>query len=640
MPPEVSAPPCAAPTGKDETSLLQFVTCGNVDDGKSTLVGRLLHDSGCLAEDQVAQIYAESRRKGLGHVDFSLVFDGLEAEREQGITIDVAYRYFATPRRRFTVLDAPGHQQYTARMAAACSNADAAVLVADASRGISEQTRRHAQIVAMMGVRQVVLAVNKMDAVGFSFDAFESVSEAFLRFAGALDLSRVVCIPVSALRGDNVFQRSAAMTWFGGPTLMECLEGLASRAGTGSTALRLPIQLVVRSDAGRRYCGTVVSGSLRAGQSVTAFPSRQTVTVTRLWAGADPLDRVESGHAVSVELAETVDIGRGMVLASGTPAPELSDRATANLLWMDQAPLLPGREYLLRAGTSELHAAVTRIHSKCDPDLKKHTDARHLDMNEIALCSIRLSAPLAFDLYRVCRPTGSFILIDRVTNATAGAGMFVAAEAATGNVFWQALDVDKHARTAIKGHKPCVLWLTGLSGAGKSTIANLVERALSTAGVHTYVLDGDNVRHGLNKDLGFTAEDRVENIRRIAEVAKLFVDAGLIVIVSFISPFRQERRAARALVEDGEFVEIYVSASVETCERRDPKGLYRRARRGEIADFTGVSAPYEPPEAPEIVIDTETMPPETAAMQIIEWLHRHRIIASLPSAAPSAPASS
>jgi bifunctional enzyme CysN/CysC len=624
------APDAAAHTGG--TSLLRLVTCGNVDDGKSTLVGRLLHDTGCLTDDQVAQFHAESRRKGLDHPDFSLVFDGVEAEREQGITIDVAYRYFTTERRRFTVLDAPGHQQYTAKMAAACSNADAAVLVVDVTRGMTEQTRRHSQIVAMMGIRQVVLAVNKMDAAGYARAAFEAVAQEFRRFAAEIGLDDAACIPVSALHGANVFQRGTAMAWHAGPTLMECLEGLASSAALDEAPLRLPIQFVARSDAGRRYCGTVQSGTLRAGQSVVAFPSRQAVTVARIWAGAMEIDAAGSGRAVAIELAETVDIGRGVMLAAGEPAPELSDRATANLLWMDESPLFPGREYLLRAGTSEVHATVTRVRSKRDPDMTLHAEPRHLDANEIGLCGIKLSAPLAFDPYDRCGPTGGFILIDPVTNTTAGAGMFVAAEAAAANLVWQAVDVDKQARAAIKGHKPCVLWLTGLSGAGKSTIANLVEAALCGAGVHTYLLDGDNVRHGLNQDLGFADEDRVENIRRIAEVARLFVDAGVVVLVSFISPFRQERRTARALVGAGEFVEIHVKASVETCERRDPKGLYRRARRGEIAHFTGLTSPYEAPEAPEIVIDTETTSADAAALRIVDWLRQQRIVAGKESA--------
>lgn len=607
-------------------SWIRFVTCGNVDDGKSTLVGRLLHDTGGLTEDQLALLHTESRRKGLETPDFSFVFDGLEAEREQDITIDVAYRYFTTARRRFTVLDAPGHPQYTAKMAAACSQADAAVLVVDVTRGLSEQTRRHAQIVALMGVRQLVLAVNKMDAAGFSRAVFEAVADVFRRFAAPLDLQRIDCIPVSALHGDNVFTHGEAMGWYAGPTLMECLESLSSAAALDSGPLRLPIQFVARDGNARRYCGSVRSGTLRAGQKVTLYPTRQAVTVTRIWAGADAIDSAGSGRAVAVEIAETVDIGRGTLLADGSSAPELHDRAVATLLWMDRSSLFPGREYLMRAGTSEVHASVTRIHGKRDPDMVSHGDVRHLEANEIGECSLKLSAPLAFDPYRTCPPTGGFVLIDPVTRATAAAGMFQASAGAGANLVWQALDVDQRARAAIKGHRPCVLWLTGLSGAGKSTIANLVERALHDAGVHTYLLDGDNIRHGLNRDLGFAPADRVENVRRIAEVARLFVDAGLVVLVSFISPFRQERRAARALVRPDEFVEIHVKASVETCERRDPKGLYRRARLGEIPHFTGVSSPYEAPEAPEIVIDTEISSAETAARQIVEWLQDRGII--------------
>ena len=606
-----------------EKDLLRFIACGRVDDGKSTLIGRLLHDAGLVPEDQLAAAAADSRKFGTRgrDLDLALLLDGLQAEREQRITIDVAYRFFATVRRRFIVADAPGHEQYTRNMATGASTSEAAVVLVDARRGIAPQTHRHSFIVSLLGIRHVILAVNKMDLVGWDEARFAAITSAYLGFARKIGIDDVRCVPVSALTGDNVLAPSDEMPWYRGPALLDLLETIEVSTDCAGDAFRMPVQWVNRPDADfRGFSGTIASGTVRPGDRVVACPSERESTVERIVTGDGDLDEAGAGQSVTLVLADEIDVGRGDLLAEAADPPAATDQFSAHLLWMHEDPLLPERQYLLKIGTRVTTAQVTALRYRIDVSTLEHAAARTLALNEVGGCNFALGEPVAFDPYREVRETGGFILIDRFSNATVGAGTVDFGLRRADNLAWQDLDVGKEQRARHKGQRPCILWFTGLPASGKSTTANRVERKLAALGRHSYLLDGDNVRLGLNRDLGFTDADRVENIRRVAEVAKLFVDAGLIVLVSFISPFRDERRMARELVEDGEFIEIFVDTPLAECERRDPKGLYRKARAGEIANFTGIDSAYEPPENAEIVLRTVERSVEELSDEVIDHL--------------------
>ena len=606
-------------------SLLRFITCGSVDDGKSTLIGRLLYDSKMIFEDQMAALEADSRRVGTqgGDIDFALLVDGLAAEREQGITIDVAYRFFSTDRRKFIVADTPGHEQYTRNMVTGASTADAAVILIDARRGVLTQTRRHAYLVSLLGISHVILAVNKMDLMGWSQAVFDAIVAEFRGFADQIGLEAFDAIPMSALRGDNITERSAHSPWYAGPPLMTLLETLEVGDDLRADSFRLPVQWVNRPNLDfRGFAGLIAAGTVRPGDAVRVLPSGKTSTVQRIVTADGDLDRAVAGQSITLTLADEIDVSRGDVLAAADSPPEAADQFEATLVWMDEEAMLPGRPYLLKIGAKIVGAAITEPKHKVDVNTLEQRPAKRLELNEIGVCNLSLDATIAFEPYAANRDLGGFILIDRISNRTVGAGMLHFALRRAHNIHWQDLSVDKAARAAIKNQRGRVVWLTGLSGAGKSTIANLVEKRLHADGRHTYLLDGDNVRHGLNRDLGFTEEDRVENIRRVAEVSKLMVDAGLIVLVSFISPFRAERRLARDLMGPGEFVEVHVDTPLAVAEARDVKGLYKKARSGELKNFTGIDSPYEAPEAAEIVVDTTTMTAEEAAERIADWLDR------------------
>jgi bifunctional enzyme CysN/CysC len=604
--------------------LLRFITCGSVDDGKSTLIGRLLHDTQLLLDDQVAALEADSRRHGTqnGELDFALLVDGLAAEREQGITIDVAYRFFGTERRKFIVADCPGHEQYTRNMATGASTADLAVVLVDARKGLLTQTRRHSYIVSLLGIRHVVLAVNKMDLVGYDPAVFDAIVDGYRELATQLGIPHVQAIPLSALKGDNMISGSAAMPWYKGLSLLEHLEAVQVEPASADAAFRLPVQWVNRPNQDfRGFAGTVVGGRVSVGDEVAVLPSGRRSTVSRIVTADGDLAAAVHGQAITLTLVDEVDASRGDVIAAASDPPEVADQFAAHLLWMGDERLLPGRPYLLKLGSRTIGASVTEIKHKVDVNTQDHLAAKHLDLNEVAYCNLHLDQAIAFEPYARNRALGSFILIDRQTNATVAAGTLDFALRRAGNIHWQHLDVDKAARARIKHQQPRCLWFTGLSGAGKSTIANLVEKKLLAMGQHTYLLDGDNVRHGLNKDLGFTDEDRVENIRRVAEVAKLMTDAGLIVLVSFISPFRAEREMARALFAPGEFLEVFVDTPLAVAEQRDVKGLYAKARRGELRNFTGIDSPYEVPEQPEVHLHAVGEAAPALAEQVIAALH-------------------
>ncbi|MFZ5817915.1 MAG: sulfate adenylyltransferase subunit CysN [Bacillota bacterium] len=609
-----------------EKGLLRFITCGSVDDGKSTLIGRLLYDSKLLFEDQLAAVEADSRRWGTqgGNLDLALLVDGLAAEREQGITIDVAYRFFSTEKRKFIVADTPGHEQYTRNMITGASTADVAVILVDARKGVLTQTRRHSYLVSLIGIRHVVLAVNKMDLVGYAEGVFREIARQYNLFAEQIGLTQITPIPLSALRGDNILTPSAAMAWYDGPTLMEYLETVAIDEGEGAERpFRMPVQWVNRPNLDfRGYAGTISSGSVRPGDRVRVLPSGRESTVARIVTFDGDLHQAVRGQSVTLTLTDEIDISRGDMLCKADEPAAMADRFRATVVWMSDQPLEPGRPYLMRIGTRLVGATLAPPEHRVDVNTLERLPAERLELNEIGLCRLTLDRPVPFDPYRENRETGGFILIDRLTNNTVGAGMIEAALRQAGNIHAQPVAVTKAARAVAKGQKPCVLWFTGLSGAGKSTIANQVEQQLHALGLHTYLLDGDNLRHGLNQDLGFTDADRAENIRRVAEVAKLMVDAGLIVLVSLISPFRAEREMARRMLEEGEFLEIFVDTPLAVAEERDPKGLYRKARRGEIRNFTGIDSPYEEPESPEIRIDTTRQTPADAAAQIVAALRR------------------
>lgn len=602
-------------------TLLRFLTCGSVDDGKSTLIGRLLYDSKLLFEDHLSALKKDSQKFGTNgnNIDYALLVDGLEAEREQGITIDVAYRFFATEKRKFIVTDTPGHEQYTRNMATGASNAELAVILVDARKGVLTQTRRHACIVSLLGIRKVVLAVNKCDLVGFSQSVFEEISRCFSDFAQKLRFDEIQAIPLSAREGDNVFEPSARMTWYKGPTLAGYLDTVEV-SGDEDGPLRFPVQWVNRPNADfRGFCGTLAGGSIACGDRIIVAGSGTEAKVERVIGPDGDIATACAGDVVTLTLDREIDISRGDILCAPDARPEVSEQFAARLLWLADEAMLPGRSYLLKLATAEVPAQITALKSRIDVNTLERLAAKTLKLNEIGVVNLSLSHPVAFDAYLDNRVTGGFILIDRSTNATVGAGFIDFSLRRASNVHWQSLDVNKSVRSAQKHQKPVVLWFTGLSGSGKSTVANLVEKNLFAEGRHTYVLDGDNIRHGLNRDLGFTDADRVENIRRVAETAKLFVDAGLIVLVSFISPFRSERRLAREMLGEGEFIEIFVDTSLQTCIERDPKGLYKKALNGNIRNFTGIDSPYEPPTAADIILRGE-VDAEAHADTVVRYL--------------------
>jgi bifunctional enzyme CysN/CysC len=609
---------------------LRFLTCGSVDDGKSTLIGRLLYDSGCLFEDQIISLHRESLKSGADKgLDFSLLMDGLLAEREQGITIDVAYRYFETPKRKFIVADTPGHEQYTRNMATGASNSDSAVVLVDARNGILPQTTRHTYIAMLLGIRHIALAVNKMDLCGWSGEIYDAIMRDYRdlikKLEGVANEVSVEYIPLSARMGDNVFARSKKTPWYVGPTLIEYLEGVEPSSDE-ARPFRMPVQWVNRPNLDfRGYCGTITDGEIHVGDEIIVLPSGQKNLVTSLISSGEDKKSASKGDAVTISLEREIDISRGDVLADAGDPPLMSDQFRVALVWMSESKLIPEREYLLRTASRIVPAFVTSLRSRMNIETLNSEAAKTLAINEIGICNIQTASQIIFEPYKASRELGGFILIDRVSNETVGAGMIQYALRRATNVVWQSFEVDKNARAGIKGQSPCALWFTGLSGSGKSTIANLLEKKLFSMNKHTYVLDGDNVRHGLNRDLGFTEEDRVENVRRVSEVAKLMVDAGLIVLVTFISPFRKDRDLARSMFDEGEFVEVFVDTPLEVCESRDPKGLYKKARIGAIPNFTGVNSPYERPEKPEIVLRGTPLPIcEAEVEKILKFLSGRR----------------
>lgn len=610
--------------------MLRFITCGSVDDGKSSLIGRLLYESKALFDDQLAALAGESKKFGTQgeNLDFALLVDGLSAEREQGITIDVAYRFFSTDRRKFIVADTPGHEQYTRNMVTGASTADAAILLVDARKGVLTQTRRHSYLVSLIGIRHVVLAVNKMDLVDYSEKRFREIEAQYRQFASQLGLEDVTCLPVSALKSDNLIAPSPNTPWYRGATLIGWLETVEiDEQRLQQRPFRLPVQWVNRPDQDfRGFAGTIASGTVRPGDRVRVQPSGNESRVARIVTADGDLDLARATQSITLVLSDEIDISRGDVISAASAPAEVAHQFEATVVWMSEQPMFRGRTYSMKIGTKTVAATIAPLKYRININTLEHLAAEKLELNEIGVCELELDQPIAFDPYSENRDTGGFILIDRLTNDTVGAGMLLFALRRAHNVHLQHLDVNQADRAALKGQKACVLWLTGLSGAGKSTIANLAEQKLLAMGHHTYILDGDNVRHGLTKDLGFTAADRVENIRRVAEVAKLMVDAGLIVVTAFISPFRAERRMARALLKKGEFIEIFVDTPLIIAEQRDPKGLYKKARRGEIKNFTGIDSPFEVPEAPEIRIDTSISSAEDAADLILATLRRMGII--------------
>ena len=602
---------------------LRFITCGSVDDGKSTLIGRLLFENKNIPDDQLKSLISDSRQYGTQgeKLDLALLVDGLQAEREQGITIDVAYRFFATERRRFIVADTPGHEQYTRNMATGASTADLAVILIDARKGILTQTRRHSRIMALMGIRTVVLAVNKMDLIGFDRAVFEKIVADYHAFAAGLGFAVVQPIPLSGLDGDNVLHKSPHTPWYSGPSLMEYLDQVDIRDTRALRPFRMPVQGVNRPHLDfRGFFGRIAEGKVSRGDGVRVLPSGVPSRVTSILIGFNEVECAQKGDAVTLTLADEVDISRGDVLAAETAPPETADQFEAKLLWMATHPMVPGRQYVMKLAYKEVTATVTRIKYHEDIDSGEHLAADTLNLNEIAMVNISTSAPVTFEPYEVNHVLGSFILIDKLSFETVGAGMIDFALRRAGNIHWQALEINKTVRATLLYQQPRCIWFTGLSGSGKSTIANLLEKRLYAEGKHTYLIDGDNVRHGLNRDLGFSEADRVENIRRVAEVAKLMTDAGLIVLVSLISPFQTERRMARNLFAEGEFLEVFVDTPVEDCERRDVKGLYAKARKGDLKNFTGIDSPYEPPEQADIHLETKLARPEVCVNIILQKL--------------------
>ncbi|MFH7564570.1 sulfate adenylyltransferase subunit CysN [Oceanimonas smirnovii] len=614
----------------EQKSLLRFITCGSVDDGKSTLIGRLLFESKMLFEDQLAAMEADSKKYGTQgeDIDFALLVDGLAAEREQGITIDVAYRFFSTDKRKFIVADTPGHEQYTRNMVTGASTADAAILMVDARKGILTQTRRHSFLMSLLGIRHIVVAINKMDLVNYAEETFNRIKEEYAQFAEQLNLESITYIPLSAFKGDNIVEPSPNMPWYHGTTLMGYLETVeVDDTRMQRAPFRLPVQWVNRPNLDfRGFSGTIASGVIKPGDRIRVLPSGKESTVARIVVHGGDLEQAVAGQSVTLTLADEIDISRGDVISTADAPIATADQFETTLVWMHEDAMLPGRPYLLKIGTKTVTATITDIKYQVNVNTLEHVAAKKLDLNGIAVCNLSLDRAIAFDDYQSNKDTGGFILIDRLSNNTVAAGMLNFSLRRSQNIHMQHVDVNKDARALAKNQKPAVLWFTGLSGAGKSTIANLVEKKLHALGNHTYLLDGDNVRHGLNKDLGFTDADRVENIRRVAEVSKLMVDAGLLVMTAFISPFRAERRLAREMLAEGEFIEVHVDTPLNVAEERDVKGLYKKARRGELKNFTGIDSAYEQPENPEIRLDTTAMSADEAADAVIAVLREKGLI--------------
>lgn len=612
---------------QDEKDHLRFITCGSVDDGKSTLLGRLLFDSKTVFEDQLSATQVESKKYGTqgDQVDLALLVDGLQAEREQGITIDVAYRYFETDKRKFIAADTPGHEQYTRNMATGASNADLAIILIDARHGVLDQTRRHSYIVSLLGINEVVLAVNKMDLKDYSQDVFDEIVSEYHSFSGDLGIRNITAIPLSALKGDNVFEESKNMDWFDGPTLMSHLEDVVVDHSGSMTSFRMPVQWVNRPNLDfRGFSGLIASGTVREGDTITASLSGRSSEVKQILGPNGVLEEAGEGQSVTISLSDELDISRGDLLTAGETEPEVADQFAAHIIWMGEEPMLPERAYTIRFASAQATGRVTDLVHVVDVNSHEHLAGKTLALNEVGYCKLALDKAVAFDAYKDNRATGSFVLIDKFTNATVGAGTIDFGLRRASNIEWHEMKIDKQVRAAANNQKPCVLWFTGFSGSGKSTIADKLEQKLHAMGKRTYLLDGDNVRHGLNKDLGFTDQDRVENIRRVAEVSRLMVDAGLIVLTSFISPFRSERQMARAMMDEGEFVEVFVDTPLEICEERDPKGLYKKARAGELKNFTGIDSDYEVPENAEIILKSGEQDPDTLADEIIAYLGKMR----------------
>ena len=605
-------------------TMLRFITCGSVDDGKSTLIGRLLYDSKMIFEDQLASLERDSKSVGTqaGEIDFALLVDGLAAEREQGITIDVAYRFFATDKRKFIVADTPGHEQYTRNMVTGASTADLAVILIDARQGVLTQTRRHSYLVNLLGIKNVVLAINKMDLVGYSAERFYEIVKDYSHFAKQIGMDSFLPIPISGLQGDNIVSHSPNMPWYQGPSLLAHLE----EAPINSTRMqegdfRMPVQWVNRPNLDfRGFAGQIGSGTVRPGDAIRVLPSGRTTTVKSIVTFDGDLPEAVAGQSVTLTFADEIDCSRGDVIVTADSPCEVADQFESTLVWMAEQEMLPGRPYLLKIGTQTVTATVTEPKYEVNVNTLDHGAAKTLGLNAIGVVNISTDRPIPFEAYAQNPDLGGFILIDRLSNATVAAGMIHFALRRSQNIHWQAVDVNREAHAELKHQKPAVVWFTGLSGSGKSTIANLVEKKLHAMGKHTFLLDGDNVRHGLNRDLGFTDADRVENIRRVGEVAKLMTDAGLIVLTAFISPFRSERRMVRELIADGEFIEVFVNTPLEVAEARDVKGLYKKARAGQLKNFTGIDSPYEAPEEPEITVNTVDLTPEEAADKIVAAL--------------------
>jgi len=591
-------------------SLLRFITCGSVDDGKSTLIGRLLYESKMIFEDQLEALEVDSKKMGTQgqNIDFALLVDGLAAEREQGITIDVAYRFFSTDKRKFIVADCPGHEQYTRNMVTGASTADAAIVLVDARKGLLTQTRRHTYLCSLLGIKNIILAVNKMDMENYSQERFNSITSDYLEFAKQLSIPNVTAIPMSALHGDNIIDPSQNMSWYHGPTLLGLLETIPiNRDAAQEKPFRMPVQWVNRPNQDfRGFCGTIASGIIHAGDQIRIQPSGKETKVKSIIENRQEVQKAVAGQSVTLTFADEVDASRGNLLSESKAPATVSDQFEATIIWMSEEPLFPGRSYWLKVGSQLVNATITNIKHQVNVNTLENLAAKQLDLNSISVCTLSTDRETSFDPYTENSETGSFILIDRITNGTVGAGMILFELRRSKNIQNQFFEINKEARSALNQQKPVCLWFTGLSGSGKSTIANALEKELYKMGKRTYILDGDNVRHGLNRDLGFTEADRIENIRRVSEVAKLMVDAGLIVIVTFISPFQKDRDLARSKFEDGEFFEIFVDTPIGECEKRDPKGLYRKARNGEIKNFTGIDSPYERPDTAEVILKSTT----------------------------------
>ena len=610
----------------EQKELLRFITCGSVDDGKSTLIGRMLYESHMLFDDHLAALEADSKKVGTqeGEIDFALLVDGLAAEREQGITIDVAYRFFSTDKRKYIVADTPGHEEYTRNMATGASTADVAIILVDASQGVLTQTRRHSFIVSMVGVKRIILAVNKLDLVDYSEEVFNQIKSDYTNFANeALTLEEITAIPISALKGDNIVESSENTPWYDGQSVMEYLETVEVAASSQSRPFRMPVQWVNRPNREfRGFAGLIGSGCISAGDKIRVLPSGTESTVARIVTYDGDLELAGAGRSVTLTLTDEIDISRGDIITSADSPCSSADQFQARILWMNDSAMMPGRQYLFKSNSQTSPMTLGRLKHRIDVNTLEELPAKVLDMNEIGVCNISLSSRIAFDAYDDDPVMGGFVIVDRMTNNTVGMGLIDFALRRADNIHWQSMDVTKQSRAEQKSQRPRLIWFTGLSGSGKSSIANILEKKLQAMGRHTITLDGDNIRHGLNRDLGFTKADRVENIRRVGETSKLMVEAGLICISSFISPFASERDMVRSMMDEGEFVEVFVDTPLEVCEQRDVKGLYAKARAGELPNFTGISSPYEVPQDPEIRIDTTQLSAEEAAEQIIDYLSR------------------